>query len=603
MLTTVRQIIGLLSPRERRRFAILVGMILMMGLLEAAGIASIFPFLIVLSDPTAIETNEYLAKAYALSGLQDPHDFLIALGGAVFFVVVVGLAFKTLTMYAVMRFGHMRNYTLGLNRFKSYLGRPYHWFLSHHSAHLAKNILAEVDEVVRGAIIPIAYILSYGVILVCITAVIVIADPIVALSAAGVVGGCYLVISMLTRNMLLGLGRDRELANQQRFHVLHECFGGIKYVKLRHLERAFTGRFNTSAIRLASYRAKGEILSETPKFIVEGLLIGGIMMVILVKLTTTGGNFAESMPVIGLFAFAGVRLFPAAQRVYRGVAQLRFGHHALQSLIRDLEDAPPGTVTADFAGNTDAEPLRMRESVKFERVCFSYPSSNLRVLEDLSFEIKAHTTVAFVGKTGSGKTTIIDLILGMLEPKSGKIVVDGVTIDREILERWQSSLGYVPQDIFLSDDTIRGNIAFGVRADKIDHEAVERSARMAELHDFVANHLEDGYDTQVGERGVRLSGGQCQRIGIARALYHNPDILVLDEATSALDGETERAVMDAVHNLSKAKTIILVAHRLSTVRQADKIFLLDQGVVSASGTYEELMTESESFKSMAGNAS
>ncbi len=325
------------------------------------------------------------------------------------------------------------------------------------------------------------------------------------------------------------------------------------------------------------------------------------MIVVIVKLINSGGTLGASLPIIGLYAFAGARLFPAAQQIYRSVTTLRFGQAAMEALINDIRALPATSMEARSAAQRGAEPLHLVNALELRNVGFAYANSERPVIRDLSLEIKANTTVAMVGTTGAGKTTIVDLILGVLAPRQGSIVVDGTAIDENNVARWQRTLGYVPQDIFLTDDTISGNIAFGVPAEEIDREAIERASRMAKLHDFVMSELPQGYDTHIGERGVRLSGGQRQRVAIARALYRDPDLLVLDEATSALDTETERAVMDAVHNLAKAKTIILIAHRLTTVRECDRIFLLDRGEIAASGTYDQLVDENPKFRALAGH--
>jgi ABC-type multidrug transport system fused ATPase/permease subunit len=270
------------------------------------------------------------------------------------------------------------------------------------------------------------------------------------------------------------------------------------------------------------------------------------------------------------------------------------------ALVKDMQSLP-GTGAAVPSGDGGGEPIRLRQSLELRNVGFSYEGSERTVIDDLSLVIRANTTVGFVGSTGAGKTTIVDIILGVLEPVRGEMLVDGTRVDGSNVRRWQRTLGYVPQDIFLIDDTVRANVAFGVPPDQIDDAAVERAARMAKLHDFVVTELPGGYDTQIGERGVRLSGGQRQRVAIARALYRDPDLLVLDEATSALDTETERAVMDAVHNLAQAKTIILIAHRLSTVRECDCIYLLDRGRIAGSGTYDQLVDQNAKFRALAGH--
>jgi ABC-type multidrug transport system fused ATPase/permease subunit len=284
---------------------------------------------------------------------------------------------------------------------------------------------------------------------------------------------------------------------------------------------------------------------------------------------------------------------PALQQTYSALTQLRYVTAALDDLHADLTSLKPaGKLTSD-------QPLPLKEEIRLDSMSYTYPNAAQPSLKGMSLRIKANTTVGLVGSTGCGKTTTVDVILGLLDPQEGSLLVDGQVIDDHNRRAWQRSLGYVPQQIYLADDTVAANIALGMDPKDISLEAVERAAKIANLHEFVVQDLSEGYQTTIGERGVRLSGGQRQRIGIARALYHNPQVLILDEATSALDNLTEQAVMEAVHNLGKEITIILIAHRLSTVKECDTIFLLDKGELKAQGSFDELMQTSEPFRAMA----
>jgi ABC-type multidrug transport system fused ATPase/permease subunit len=308
------------------------------------------------------------------------------------------------------------------------------------------------------------------------------------------------------------------------------------------------------------------------------------------------GSFASALPIIALYAFAGYRLMPALQQIYGAVTQLRFAGPALDALHADLMSLQPAHP------NPSQDAIALNQAISLNQIQYRYPNAPHPALKNLSLRIPAKSTVGLVGATGSGKTTTVDLILGLLEAQEGTLAVDGQVITEHNKRAWQRKIGYVPQQIYLADDTVAANIAFGIQAKDIDQAAVERASKIANLHEFVVNELPQQYQTTVGERGVRLSGGQRQRIGIARALYHNPQVLILDEATSALDNLTEQAVMEAVHNLGHEITIILIAHRLSSVRQCDQIYLLERGEVKASGTYDQLTASSQQFKAMANHA-
>jgi ABC-type multidrug transport system fused ATPase/permease subunit len=307
---------------------------------------------------------------------------------------------------------------------------------------------------------------------------------------------------------------------------------------------------------------------------------------------------------VSLYALAGYRLLPALQLVYRELTILKFTVPALNRLYEDISEQRTefqNESEPDESSQALVERLPTpRQSIRLENITYTYPNAKTPTLSQLNISIAAQTTVGFVGKSGSGKTTAVDIILGLLKPEAGQLRVDGVAITAENYGAWQKILGYVPQHIFLSDESIAANIAFGVPRRRIDLQAVERAARIANLHDFIVSELPNGYHTLVGERGLRLSGGQRQRIGIARALYHEPKVIIMDEATSALDNMTELAVMDAVHNLDRSTTVILIAHRLTTVRDCDHIYLLDHGKVIGEGSYDELSTTHSRFRALAG---
>jgi ABC-type multidrug transport system fused ATPase/permease subunit len=322
------------------------------------------------------------------------------------------------------------------------------------------------------------------------------------------------------------------------------------------------------------------------------------MAIVLLLLISAKGDVSKVLPVVALYAFAGLRLLPTMQNIYANLVSLRFGGPALDAIHADLMDVQVPTVD-----NRERKRLPLRDRIEINHLTFTYPKAACPALVDISLTIPARTTTGFVGSTGAGKTTLVDLILGLLEPQRGEIRIDGTRLTGANVRDWQQAIGYVPQGVFLIDDTVAANIAFGVAAHKIDMQTVEQVSRMAELHEFITQELPQGYATKVGERGVRLSGGQRQRIAIARALYHDPDVIVLDEATSALDNITERAVMDAIRNLTHRKAIIIIAHRLSTVRSCDQLFLLEEGRITASGTYDQLLNAHQAFRQMAQHES
>jgi ABC-type multidrug transport system fused ATPase/permease subunit len=330
----------------------------------------------------------------------------------------------------------------------------------------------------------------------------------------------------------------------------------------------------------------------------------GFAIALVVIMLATAESLVTILPLLAIYAFAVQRMTPNLQAVFQGVAQIRYMGHTVDALHRDMTEMPPPPTLPDHkAMRRASEVLPFKEKIEIQALSFGYPSSREPVLRELSLTIEKNTTVGFVGTTGCGKTTLVDVIMGLLEPTAGAVVTDGNIVNpsapSQSVEPWQRNFGYVPQQIYLSDDTVSANIAFGIPEVMRDERAIEDAARVANLHEFVTTEMPRGYETVVGERGIRLSGGQRQRVGIARALYHDPDILVMDEATSALDSVTEEAVMDAIHNLMHTKTIIIIAHRITTVRECDMICLMEQGRIVAQGSYDELLGTSERFRAMA----
>ena len=475
----------------------------------------------------------------------------------------------------------MCQFTISKRLVKGYLHQPYSWFLESNSADLGKTILSESGQVVSNGIGPLLEVIAKGMIAAALIILLLLADPKLALVVGLSLGIAYGLIFYFARKQLAFLGKISLKNNRLRFTSINEAFGAIKEVKVGGLEQTYTKLFSKPTQVYHQSFASSMLLAQLPRFFLEAIAFGGILLIILFALTKTG-NFNSVIPILSLYILAGYRLLPALQQIYGSLTQLTFVGESLNKLYEDLNNLRA------FDINQDQYAMPLNNKITLKNICYNYPNTSRKALKDINLSIPAKNTVGFVGVTGSGKTTIVDIILGLLEPQEGTLKVDGEIITKKNLRSWQKSIGYVPQHIFLSDDTIAANIAFGVDTKDIDQKGVENACKIANLNDFVINELPEQYQTKVGERGIRLSGGQRQRIGIARALYHNPKVLILDEATSALDNKTEQVVMDAVQNLNKEITIILIAHRLNTVKNCDTIFKLDKGKLVGQGTYEEL---------------
>lgn len=591
-METIKKLLAILTPQERKQAILLLGMVLVMALIDIIGVASIMPFMSVLTNPQLIETNVYLNTFYTALNLDDHQQFQFILGLMVFALLVISLAVNALTTYLQLRFTMMREYSVSKRLIEGYLHQPYTWFLSRNSADLGKTLLSEINHVISHSAIPITNIIAQGVVTASLLLLLVLVDPILALSVGFVLGATYLLIFKFTMSYLATIGRDRLIVNKQRYNAVSEAFGAAKEVKVGGLEQIFVNRFAVPAENYAKYEASAHLISQIPRFALEAIAFGGLILIIL-YLMYKSNNFATVLPIVSLYAFAGYRLLPAMQKIYAAISLLRYAGSSLNNLYEELINLEPYTIS------TDSTITPLKESINLNNISFSYPNMSEMTLKNINLTIAARTNIGLVGSSGSGKTTIVDLILGLLEAQQGTLEIDGQAIVKNNRRAWQRSVGYVPQQIYLSDDTIAANIAFGVSSEGINHESVERAAKIANLHEFVINSLSSGYQTTIGERGVRLSGGQRQRIGIARALYFNPQVLILDEATSALDNLTEEAVMEAVHNLKNKITVIMIAHRLSTVKECNTIFFLEKGEIKGKGDFETLIKTNKSFRMMA----
>ncbi len=587
-----KKIWSLLSKAERKETSVLLVMILVMSLLDVAGVASILPFITILGSPELVETNEVLSWAYTYFEFTSKTDFFFFLGGLVFVTLIVSLAWKTVTQYKLLSFVFMREHSIGVRMFEGYLNQPYSWFLDRNSSELGKNLLSELRELLSKMLLPTINLISQGTVSLLMLIMLLIVDYKLAITVSAVLGLFYGLIYKSISSLLSRMGSKRYESNRDRFRVASESLFAIKEVKIGGVEDLYLQRFDTSAKEFAKNEAQLKTITALPRYALEAIAFGGMVLVLLSVLDDKNG-VSQVLPVVALYAFAGYRLLPAMQMVYSNVTSLRFAETIIDELHKEIVSL--GKVSKKNVKET----MPLEDEIVLEKVSFNYPGTDSNVLNEISLTISVNSMVGLVGLTGSGKTTLVDIILGLLEPQSGNLMVDGIKIRSGNVSNWQSSLGYVPQQISLLDASLAENIAFGVKLDEINMEVVKDVSRIASLHDFVNSNLVDGYNTQIGERGVKLSGGQRQRVGLARALYHNPSVLVLDEATSALDNTTERIVMDSIKNLGREITIIIIAHRLSTIRDCDTIYHLDKGNIISKGTYKELIDIDKKFSQMA----
>jgi ABC-type multidrug transport system fused ATPase/permease subunit len=595
----VKKIIDLLSLVKNKNYFILFTLILFSALLDTVGVASIFPFVSTLINPQLIETNTifaYFYKKFSLLGVTKVEQFTFILGLLTFVLLITSLVLRGLTNYYQILFILRLESSISEYLIQSYLYRPYTWFLKRNSADLGKNILNEVSHVVGGTLMPTLIICSQSLVIYLLFTLLFFNNPVIAICVSAVLGLSYASFFYFTNNFLKRVGNERLQANKERFRELGETFNAIKEIKFRGLEQNYTKRFIKPMQTYIRSQSLFEAAVYLPRHFIEGIVFGGMIIFVLV-LMSLGINMINIIPYIALYAFAGYRLMPALQQVYVSLSQLRFVVPSLDILHKDLMNSK---FTSDLITPIQKTQIaiQINKFIKLKNIHYNYPDAKRISLQNISLTIPVLKKVGIVGYTGSGKTTLVDIILGLLEANEGSISVDDVIITNANKVAWQNTIGYVPQQIYLSDNSVAANIAFGLDKKDINRELLENVAKVSNIHDFIINELPQGYDTIVGERGAKLSGGQRQRIAIARALYQNPKILILDEATNALDNLTEQVVMEAIANLHSQITVIIISHRLSIVKECDIIFLLEKGQLTAQGTYSELIQSNKTFEKM-----
>lgn len=533
--------------------------------------ASVLPFLALLGNPELIETNRYLKGLYDSLGFESAQNFLALLGFGALGILVLNVAVRTLTQYAILRFSNMRLHSFSQKLLKTYLSMPYEFHLENSPTLLTRRVLSESGKIVSQSLIPLLNFFVYGLVASMLVAMLILANPTLALILMGIFGGFYFVSDRLIRHRLIRLGKLAKDASRDKFKLVSETLGGIKDIKVLGREEAYFKAYTDPSFRYAHYQSSSKAISLLPGHLLEIIVFGAVLTVALVALRAEGSAIGDLLPILGLYALGAMRLKPAMSHMFGALSSIRFGTAALDEVFRDIASAH----TKQSGYLTTSDRLKFKREITLNNITFAYPKAQIKVLENFTLQIPKNTTIGIVGPSGSGKSTLVDLILGLLKPIDGELLLDGEPLDESRLRCWQNSIGYVPQFIFLTDDSIAENIAFGVDPSERDQAKIEAVARMAQIHEFVEG-LPRKYQTKIGERGVRLSGGQRQRLGIARALYHDPEVLIFDEATSALDNETEKEVISAIKGLAGTKTIIMIAHRLSTMEIADRVISLNE---------------------------
>lgn len=588
MLQIVARTLLLFRKKERTQLLLLMACMIIAAVFEVASIASIMPFVALLTDPVVAQSNAVVASMAAVAGIETTIGLQLAAGGLTLILLVFGNATLLLTQWLLLRVLYGHSHIMATEILSRYLEQPYEFALQNNSSILAKNLLSEVQRLTRSVITPALNVFARGTVVFLIVIVLIAVDPMLALTSWVGLGVSYLFVYLAARRQLKHLGRASIIAEADRFRTATEALGSVKEVKVFGREKSFIDRFFEASYRRSLNDVAADTISLAPRYIVEVIAFGAIIIIAL-HLLTSGTDQATALATLALYAFAGYRLLPAMHAIYAGVTQVRY-HGPVLSVIEEALALPK------YRHVLHDGTMPFQSSITLESVSYRYPDGR-RALTNVDLAIKPMQSIGIVGTSGAGKSTLADILLGLLEPTEGRVLVDGTTLDRGAVGAWQRLVGYVPQQVALLDETIAANIAFGCAAGEIDHDCLALAIKLSQLGDFIAS-LPDQTKTIIGEKGVRLSGGQRQRIGLARALYNKPVVLIFDEATSALDNNTEAAVLAAVRTLQEEKTIIVIAHRLTTVADCDVIHVMRDGRIVASGNYRELLASSAEFRTL-----
>jgi ATP-binding cassette, subfamily B, bacterial PglK len=567
----IRRVLFLARPYGRKKLALVFLLSLVQGIFQVIGVTSIFPFLAIAADPERIRHSQFGLHFLALLPPMGNRELLVTTGAIAIAALLLSNAVNLLAEYARTRYAHSFGHWLRVRLLGKMASQPYGYFLQRNSGDLLKKVVGDVMNYINGVLLPLLDSIARGLTAVLLLVTLFLVQPVIALSAALGLGAFYLIIFRL-------LARKRQEANEGlgrafsgSYRDAQQMLSGIKPIKVHRAEEHFLSKFTRHSAVVAQMSARVPIVANTARYLVEPLAFGGLVLAVVV-LAVRGRDFSDILPNLGVMAVAGYRLVPTIHLLYSQVTQVTSMRYSLDEVFEEFAAAERDEKSRNVEISVGkARPIDWHDAITLDEVSFIYPGTNRSVLDRFSVTIPKNTSIGFIGPTGSGKSTLIDLLLGLHRPTSGRMLIHGKPLTPELIPSWQATIGYVPQEIFLIDDTIARNIALGVPDNEINHPRLQEVCAMVQILDFIETELRNGFQTTVGERGVRLSGGERQRLGLARALYHRPSVLILDEATSALDTATEAKLLEALRSLAGKLTLVVAAHRLSAVANCDQL--------------------------------
>lgn len=591
LISQLKNLWTYLNPRRRLQLGLLLTLMIFSSLSEMVSLGAIFPFLSALSNSHVLFNKPELKTLLIFLQIETSQEFILFLSIAFIVIILFANSLRLITLSVRIRLAASIGADISSQIYRNTLHQPYSFHVKQNTSDLIQTVTGDTQALTNNILIPLLTFCNDALLAPALIGTLVIIDGRIALGMALMLGIAYIIIYRTRQKLLKQNSKVIVESGERRIKTVQEGIGGIRDVLLDHRQHFFVNTYVESERAYKKATSSNLIISQSPKYIMEALAMGGIILLALNL--GNNGDFSKVIPVLGSLVLGAKKLLPTFQEGFFSLAKIQGSRASLSNVLVALSRK------IDLGmENYSLNPLPFDREIRLDGIWFRYGEDTDWVLQDINLTIVAKTTVAFVGTTGSGKSTTADLILGLLQPQKGKIMIDDLLLEGERLYEWQKNIAHVPQSIFLSDGSIAENIAFGVPFDRMDLAQVKKVAKLAQIDHFIES-LPAQYNTYVGERGIRLSGGQRQRIGIARALYGEASVLVFDEATSALDGATEKEVMRAIESLSHQFTIILIAHRLSTVEKCDRIFELNQGQVITEGNYQELLDHSTTFRRIA----
>ncbi|MEX0778260.1 MAG: ABC transporter ATP-binding protein [Balneolales bacterium] len=595
MIESIKKFFSLFTVRDKWKGVILLILIVIGAALEVVGVGAIPVFVAVVADPEQVMQYNFVASTLNNLGVTTS-DQLLVWGAICLILVYLGKnTYMSFLYYGKAKFVKNRQVNLSTRLFSAYMSAPYTFHLQRNTAELLRNVNSEV-QMTMDILLSGLQLIMQSVMIFSIFILLIVVEPLISAVTLGVLGFASILFLKIIKRKVKAYGLEQQGHRSTMIKAINQGLGGIKDARILRREPFFLKKFKTSAVRHAIAARYISVANQLPKPFIETVAVCGMLLIALI-LVLQGRPVQTVIPVLTLFAVSVVRLMPAFRDVVASYTKIQFNIFAIDPVYDDLKELEDLSTEIYLNGNGHSKPLRLKNKIKIENLHYKYPNSESQALKGIDIDIPKGQSIAFVGASGAGKTTIVDCLLGLLPPTKGSVKVDGQDI-RTNMRVWQTNIGYIPQYIYLSDDTIKNNIAFGLEEKEIDEEKLIKATKAAQLEELIGN-LPKRFESVIGERGIMLSGGQRQRIGIARAFYHNPEVLVMDEATSALDNVTEKFIIQALEQLRGDRTMITIAHRLTTVKNCDKLYFMKEGRIEASGTHDELLVNNSDFKMMA----